>query len=224
MTKTTLQREMYTTPRPDVVRMLRSTPQRVLDIGCSDGSLSATFSARGADTCGIEYDPEFAEIARTRLARVLEGDALDHVRRLVREDALFDTIICADSLEHMVEPEAVLGCVRSLLAPNGQCVVSLPNVRFYTTFTNLALRGRWPMLDRGVHDRTHLRWFTDLNAREMFAATGFTVEAEFTHYRVTDKPIERRNRHAQRLAVGPLRPFLAYQYVYLLSGAPVTQN
>jgi methionine biosynthesis protein MetW len=196
--------------------MVAGTPRRVLDVGCSDGSLAIAFKERGAETWGIEIDPRFAATAAGRLDSVLAGDALEHVRGLQAGGERFDLVICADSLEHMPDPDAVLDAVRALVAPGGQCVVSLPNVRFYTTLTNLVFRGRWPRLDRGVHDRTHLRWFTDADARDMFATAGFAVEDVMTHYRLVDSKNWKTNRWAQYLAFGPWAPFMAYQYVYRL--------
>jgi hypothetical protein len=141
---------------------------------------------------------------------VLEGDALSCLTEL---DERFDLVICADTLEHMVDPDAVLREVRRL---TDQCIVSLPNVRFYTTFTELALRGRWPRRDRGVHDRTHLRWFTDRDARAMFDRADFRVEATTNRYRLSDSPDSRKNEYADYVARGPLRGFLAYQHLYRL--------
>src|SRR5688500_8968787 len=183
--------EAYTGPRPDVAEMVAGDPRKLLDVGCSDGSLAATLPG---ERWGIEIDPEFAAAARKRLDRVLEGDALACLTQL---DERFDLVICADSLEHMADPEAVLREVRRL---TDQCVVSLPNVRFYTTFTALALRGRWPRRDEGVHDRTHLRWFTDRDAREMFDRAGFRVEAAANRYRLSNTQGPRRDRYAEWLA------------------------
>ena len=199
--------ESYTGSRPDVAALVAGEPRRLLDVGCSDGSLAASLPG---ERWGIEIDPAYAAAARQRLDRVLEGDALSCLSGL---DERFDLVICADALEHMADPEAVLREVRTL---TDQCVVSLPNVRFYTTFTNLALRGRWPQLDRGVHDHTHLRWFTDRDAREMFERAGFRVEAATTNYRLSDSPHSRKNRLARHVARGPLRGFLAYQHLYRL--------
>jgi methionine biosynthesis protein MetW len=219
MTSTAHDSEMrltsYTGARPDVTGMLGGSPSRVLDIGCSDGSLAATLKERGTEVWGIELDPEFAARATQRIDRVLQGDALERTAELVEAGEQFEAVICADCLEHMVSPDQVLSNVRKLVANDGQCIVSLPNVRFYTTFTNLGFRGRWPMNDRGVHDRTHLRWFTDRNARDLFASCDFVVEDFVTHYRITDLP-HPKNRCAKYLAFGPWAPFLAYQYVYRL--------
>jgi 2-polyprenyl-3-methyl-5-hydroxy-6-metoxy-1,4-benzoquinol methylase len=206
----------YTGVRDDVTALVPATAKRVLDVGCSDGSLGAGLRAEGMEVWGIEYDPAFAATAAERLDRVLEGDA---AARLAEITESFDAVICADVLEHLVDPWGVLRRIEALLAPGGTCIVSLPNVRFYTTFLELGIRGRWPRRDRGVHDRTHLRWFTDADARAMFAETGFVVDEAVTNYRLADRPTHRLNLHAARVARGPLRGLLAYQHVYRLRPA-----
>jgi 2-polyprenyl-3-methyl-5-hydroxy-6-metoxy-1,4-benzoquinol methylase len=206
----------YTSRRPDLLAFLPVRAQHVLDVGCSNGTFGVEVKRLlGATVVGIEIDPGFAGEAMERIDRVICDDALRALRGLRGEQ--FDCAICADVLEHLVDPDAALVALRELLSPQATVVVSLPNVRFYDTFVQLGLRGRWPERDRGVHDRTHLRWFTDANARALFARTGFRVTCFGTNYRLRDAPSARVNRFAPRLARGPLRPFLAYQLLYALT-------
>ena len=208
--------ESYTTPRSDLAPLLPLTAGRILDVGCSNGAFGADVKRRlGSTVVGIEIDPDFAREAAQRIDRVVCDDALAAVAALHGER--FDCVVCADVLEHLVDPGAVLTALRGLLAPRATVVVSLPNVRFYDTFVQLGVRGRWPERDRGVHDRTHLRWFTDANARALFSRTGFHVVRSSANYRLRDRPDARINRVASHVARGPLRPFLAYQLLYQLA-------
>lgn len=206
----------YTGPRPDVVGLVPDAARSFLDIGCSTGRLGQELKRHReeAEVWGIEIDPDFAVQAEERLDRVFVGPAGDLLPEI---DRSFDVIVCADVLEHLPEdPTALLEGLRRLMTDSSRIVVSLPNVRFYTTFVELGLRGRWPRRDRGVHDRTHRHWFTDADARAMFEAAGFSVEVSLTHYRLRDEPGP-HNRRAIRFARGPLRPFLAYQLLYRLA-------
>lgn len=210
--------ESYTTARSDLVPLLPLTAGRILDVGCSNGAFGADVKRRlGSTVVGIEIDPDFAREAAQRLDRVVCDDALAALAALRGER--FDCVVCADVLEHLVDPGAVLTALRGLLAPRATVVVSLPNVRFYDTFVQLGVRGWWPERDRGVHDRTHLRWFTDANARALFSRTGFDVVRSSANYRLRDRPDARINRVASHFARGPLRPFLAYQLLYQLAPA-----
>lgn len=205
----------YTGDRADVVAMFSRQPRAVLDVGCSDGSLLAALGA-DVETVGIELDPHLAASARGRVGEVLESDALEGVSGLRAAGRKFDLVICADILEHLTRPDLVVNEVAAILTPDGEMVISLPNVRFWTTFWWLGMRGSWPRRSRGVHDHTHLRWFTDADARSMFADAGLAVEAHSQNCRFYDDPMKRGNRLAKHFARGPLRPFLTYQNLYRL--------
>jgi 2-polyprenyl-3-methyl-5-hydroxy-6-metoxy-1,4-benzoquinol methylase len=208
----------YTGPRRDVIEMLTSTPRRLLDVGCSNGALAKHLTEAGVETWGIEVDASFGAEAQANLSHVLVGDAKAMTAQLVAAGEQFDAVICADVLEHTVDPWAILHDVHNLVVPDGEVIVSLPNVRFFTTLVWLAFRGRWRYEDRGVHDRTHLRWFTDLNARDMFVDTGFRVAGVTAHYRFADAPDAWQNRLVSPMPRLPraLRDFFVYQNVYRL--------
>lgn len=203
----------YGGDRPDVRSLIAPPPSIVLDIGCSTGELGARLAQLGAEVWGIEIDEKSAEVADTKLDRVVRGDALDALDEIADSGKSFDCIVCADSLEHMDNPSAVLRRAVSLLDTGGQCIVSLPNVRFYSTLTALIFRGTWPMKPRGLHDSTHLRWFTKRDAEVMLSDAGLKVVDTLTHYRIVDTP-SRINRLARGLAVPGVRGFFAYQYVF----------
>ncbi len=86
----------------------------------------------------------------------------------------FDVVVCADVLEHLEDPAAVLARVRRWLSPGGVLFVSLPNV------ANVAVRfallaGRFEYAEAGILDRTHLRFFTRRSARRLVEGTGFRI-------------------------------------------------
>ncbi len=205
----------YTGDRGDVIGLIDGRPRRILDIGCSDGSLLVALGGDG-ETTGIELDDELAAAARTRIRTLIQGDALQATSDLCESGAEFDLVICADILEHLVSPELVMKNVAGMLAPDGQCVVSLPNVRFWTTFWELGVKGRWPRKPRGVHDRTHLRWFTHKDAVDMFTAAGLEVDDRSRNYRLSDDPMKRGNSLGRVIGHGPIRPFVTYQNLYRL--------
>lgn len=204
----------YTGSRPDVLALVPPFARRVLDVGCATGRLGEDVKRlTGAEVWGVEIDPGFAREAAARLDRVLAADVDEALSRLNGER--FDVVVCADVLEHLDDPRRTLARLKRALAPGGCIVVSLPNVRFYDTFLQLGLKGTWPQRDRGVHDRTHRHWFTDRDARALFAELGLAVEAAAANYRLIECP-SRVNAAARLVARGPLRSFLAYQHLYRL--------
>jgi hypothetical protein len=121
--------------------------------------------------------------------------------------------VAADVLEHLVDPWTLLrGVVTDALEPGGTVVVSLPNVRFFETFWQLGVRGRWPRRPHGVFDATHLRWFTRADAVELLSGAGLAVEHVEPLIRI--RPAGSRfDRLFRWLARTPLEGFFAFQYL-----------
>ncbi len=170
----------YENARPDVQAAVPDGARRVLDVGCASGALGAALQTRrGVTVVGVEVDPGYAADAEARLDRVVVADVSELAARPGLEDELgrFDCVICADVLEHVVDPEAALQAFAGLLEPGGRVVVSLPNVRYWETFWQLGRHGRWPRRSAGLFDRTHLRWFTLADAHALLAAAGLEAES-----------------------------------------------
>jgi SAM-dependent methyltransferase len=197
---------------------------RVLDVGCATGYLAAELSARGCAVDGIEFDPVAAEQARAHCRAVVAGDLeapLIHaeVERMLAGERP-DVIVCADVLEHLRDPWAVLAWLRTLLAPGGRAVISVPNIGHWTARRAL-LRGRFDYADFGLFDATHLRFFTRASATELAQRAGFDLLRE----RFADAPLPLESRiaalRALRAPALARRPELfALQIVLTLAQRP----
>jgi 2-polyprenyl-3-methyl-5-hydroxy-6-metoxy-1,4-benzoquinol methylase len=161
----------YQTPRPEIARHVPTTARRVLDLGCATGGLATLLP--GVEVVGIERNRDYAAAAERHCARVICADVetLDPTGL-----GRFDCIVAADVLEHLVDPWSTLRAYAALLKPGGTAVVSLPNVAHWSTYAAL-IKGSWPRNPEGIHDATHLRWFTLRDARELLAQAGLTVSA-----------------------------------------------
>jgi 2-polyprenyl-3-methyl-5-hydroxy-6-metoxy-1,4-benzoquinol methylase len=124
----------------------------------------------------------------------------------------FDLIILADVLEHTKNPSAVLCEILKSATVDAEVIISLPNIQHWTAIKNLMI-GRWPQLERGLFDKTHLRFFTLRSIHELLSGAGLQVEAIKRNYRIVDSPGGKVNRLSKLFALGPLKPFLTYQYV-----------
>ena len=164
--------DAYESVRPEIVDLVPAGARRVLDLGCSTGWLAGALKERGeVEVVGIEREPAYAAIARERCDRVVVGDVQDVPDDLGR----FDCLVAADVLEHLVDPWSALEGYARLLEPGCRAIVSLPNAAHWTTFAALA-RGSWPRKPEGIHDATHLRWFTLRDAVELCEGAGLHVE------------------------------------------------
>jgi methionine biosynthesis protein MetW len=163
----------YETRRPEIVDLVPARARRVLDLGCASGALGAALKERGdVEVVGIELDPSYAAAAAEVYDRVVQADVQDVPTDLGR----FDCLVAADVLEHLADPWSALDAYVAMLDPGCRAIVSLPNVGHWTTYAHLA-RGSWPRRPEGVHDATHLRWFTLRDAVDLVEGAGLRVEA-----------------------------------------------
>jgi 2-polyprenyl-3-methyl-5-hydroxy-6-metoxy-1,4-benzoquinol methylase len=152
---------------------------RVLDVGCADGSLGAVMRReRGAVVVGLESDADAGALAGSVLNDVVVGDIrAASVRASALSKGPYDQIVLGDVLEHTTEPDLVLRDLQPLLAPAGSFVISLPNVLTLRARAQL-FRGIWQYEDAGIFDRTHLRFFSVVSARELIQAAGLQIQQE----------------------------------------------
>jgi 2-polyprenyl-3-methyl-5-hydroxy-6-metoxy-1,4-benzoquinol methylase len=100
---------------------------RVLDMACGEGYGSEVLSRSAASVVGLEANPEAHDHARLRYKR----QNLAFERGLVEtfgEPGAFDAVVFLQTIEHVVDPRAVLEHFRELLVPGGVAYVSTPNV------------------------------------------------------------------------------------------------
>jgi len=160
--------------RQGMLRFVSPAARRVLEVGCGHGRFGRLIrEAQGAQVTGIDISAEAIQVAATNLDRALVVD-LDRTPPPFAENE-FDCIICNDVLEHLVDPWAVVGRLSSLLAPYGQFVASIPNIRHHKVLRPLIWPGEWRYAEIGILDRTHLRFFTRSSIRELIEGGGMEV-------------------------------------------------
>ncbi len=196
----------YANTRDDIVDALPRPIGTVLDVGCGSGGVAAGLRRAGATRLtGIEVVPEQAELARAHYDHVVAApvqQALDQV------DGPFDTILCLDVLEHLVDPEQVMLDLHRVAAPGARLQVSLPNARHVSLIKDLVFRGTFGYTEWGHRDATHLRWFTRRDIVDAMERTGWAV-------RCVSHPELGRSRALDRLTGGRSTEFLVGQWYVL---------
>ncbi|HEY4082454.1 MAG TPA: class I SAM-dependent methyltransferase [Burkholderiaceae bacterium] len=214
-------RVAYTGVRSDIYELVPESAVKVLDLGCADGSLGLALKEQipGRSVCGVEYSPTLAAAAAAKLDHVIHGDLSQPETLSSLRGGQFDCAICADVLEHLQHPEALLQSLRHCLAPNAALIVSLPNVRHISAFASIFLRGSFPRRQRGIFDDTHWRWFTVSDGRRLVTEAGFAVQQANFMLRWGDQGGGRANKLLNRFLapaapkLAPVREFLSYQFV-----------
>jgi SAM-dependent methyltransferase len=129
--------------------------RRLLDVGSAQGVLAQKFTERGFEVTCVEGSAELAALGKDKCHEMIVAD-LD--KPLPQLNGQFDVIVYGDILEHLRNPMEVFTGFNRSLRPEGQVIVSVPNVTHLWVRLNLLL-GRFDYADRGILDRTHLRFF-----------------------------------------------------------------
>ena len=154
----------------DVMAWLDPKPgERILDVGCGDGVLTAELAGRGVDVLGIDTSADLlsAAAARGLSVQAMDGQALNF-------EAEFDAVFSNAALHWMRDGVAVVDGVWRALKPQGRFVAEFGghgNVAAIVT----ALRAVAKL--RGGDQELAGPWFFPSPAiyREILEARGFTV-------------------------------------------------
>jgi 2-polyprenyl-3-methyl-5-hydroxy-6-metoxy-1,4-benzoquinol methylase len=198
--------------RKEIAVHVVSGKHRVLDVGCAAGVFGEYLKRQGcaSEVVGIELDALAAKEASTKLDRVLcanlnHTDVVDILKDFDR--ASFDYIICADVLEHLIDPWAILSDLATYIKPDGRLVVSLPNVQHWSVWVPLIFTGRWEYCEAGIMDWTHLRFFTRATSQKLIMRANLQViECQPSIWRKSERILN-------RITFGLLDGWLASQWV-----------
>jgi 2-polyprenyl-3-methyl-5-hydroxy-6-metoxy-1,4-benzoquinol methylase len=141
----------------------KTSPGRLLEVGCGDGSRLARLRGLGWEVYGQEMDPHAARYARsTHSIRV-------HLGRLEEAqfpNARFDAVIMNHVIEHVHDPVCLLRECNRLLSAGGTFVAVTPNAESYG---HKSFRSSW----RGLEPPRHLFLFSQQTLREVAGRAGF---------------------------------------------------
>lgn len=126
-----------------VLELLAPQPgERILDLGCGEGALTAVLAEAGAEVVGVDASPELVEAAQARGvdARLGSGEALTFHEE-------FDAVFSNAALHWMPQADRVIAGVARALKPGGRFVGEMGghgNVAAIVTALHAALweRGR----------------------------------------------------------------------------------
>jgi len=132
--------------------------KKVLDVGSSQGLVMDELKAAELTVC-VDLAEAYLRIAREHGHRTVGADG----ETLPFRSGVFDVVICSGVLEHVLNPEAVLGEIARLLKPMGTVFVLVPweeDLGQYEAY-------------EGIYEFTHLRSFDEGTIRNLFR--GFRI-------------------------------------------------
>lgn len=105
-------------------RYISSSTRQWLDIGCGSGGILVAAVEDGWLSIGIEPNPTWILLARSRGVEVRQG----FFPEMLTLSEHFDCISMLDVLEHVVQPKDFLNKVVNHLAPGGIVFIQVPNL------------------------------------------------------------------------------------------------
>ena len=161
-----------TAPSPEHVAFVAPLPpvDRALDLGCGDGRLTASLRARAV----VAADVSTVALERVgRRAPAATPVELTPDAPLPFADGAFELVLCAETIEHVRDVQALVSEVRRVLVPGGTFAVTTPA---HSRLTGAAV------LVRGFESvfeplSPHLRFFTARSLRTLLSEMGFEVES-----------------------------------------------
>ncbi|HSK46717.1 MAG TPA: methionine biosynthesis protein MetW [Coriobacteriia bacterium] len=151
---------------------------RVLDLGCSDGSLMVHLrDERGCMVRGIELDHADLAAAISRGLSVVEADLDDGLEGY--PDGSFDVVVLSQTLQVVRTPAFVL---REMLRVGRHAVVSYPNFGYWKVRGYLATKGRMPVsrsIPYSWYHTPNIHHTTIKDFRDFVDANGGEIERSF---------------------------------------------
>ena len=192
---------------------------RVLEFGPANGRLTKYLKEeKHCRMTIVEIDAETGKEASAYAEKAYlgqEGDIENYHWTGEREP--FDAIIFADVLEHLRDPERVMREAAALLKPEGELLVSVPNITHNSILIGL-INDQFDYDDTGLLDRTHVHFFSyDSFVKMCGRCNTKIVEMTPIYSRVGDNEIPTCWREVPAVLERELRKRAhggVYQYVY----------
>lgn len=202
--------------RHDIISLIPPDPeQKVLEIGASGGNtiLYLKENKLAKEVMGVELmqmdgsNQKNALLDKFQIADI-EKEEID------APPEYFDIIICADVLEHLVDPWKTIEKISVHLKKDGLLIASLPNIREWKTLFKIIFKKDFRYDPYGgVLDKTHLRFFCKKNILQLLTTTSLSPIYCKANYLLKVVLEGRKRRIINRLTFGIFSDFLTVQYL-----------
>jgi 2-polyprenyl-3-methyl-5-hydroxy-6-metoxy-1,4-benzoquinol methylase len=140
----------------------------VLDVGCGSGTIVKTLLKKGKKVVGVDIGKKFLNFCHSMYGNAAFCGA--DAQYLPFPDCCFDTIVCSEVIEHLNKPEKILKEFERTLRPNGELVITTPNVSVRWAF----LEAVWTRIRRKMLETNH-KCLTRKRLRFLLDSTGFSI-------------------------------------------------
>jgi 2-polyprenyl-3-methyl-5-hydroxy-6-metoxy-1,4-benzoquinol methylase len=207
--------QYFSNVRHDLISLIpASGVERVLEIGAGGGdtilNLKQTGRAKevtGIELMQIENSNQRNPIIDHFFFGNIEIDNFDLPKNH------FDVIICGDVLEHLLDPWSVVKQLSELLRPMGRLIISCPNIRHFSGFIEIFVKGRFPYKDQGLFDKTHFRFFCKSNLIELAQSGGLRLSNSTPLFKLARSG---RSYYINMITLGLFEELLSLQYAVVV--------
>ncbi len=148
------------------------------DFGCGDGLIALKLRRDKRKVLGCDLSYTRARRAKTIGIEVACAD----VMQLPFAAASFDWVICSEVIEHVIDPQNVLGEIFRVLSPGGAAVLTVPlGEKLGCTLLDvpedqLAVESYQKIRERFQVKGSHLTSFSKTSFQEMVVSCGFKID------------------------------------------------
>lgn len=163
----------YSNLRTDLIRLVEVNKiENALEIG--GGNFDTLKHIVETHNCnGVGVDIRVPESVNKIKFYQFDLDKIDHDNFL--KGMQFDLILAGDVLEHTIYPEKICSILNGLLSPNGNFILSVPNIRSIRALYWIFFKGIFPRNNSGLFDSTHRSWFTYKNMANILNENNFEI-------------------------------------------------
>jgi 2-polyprenyl-3-methyl-5-hydroxy-6-metoxy-1,4-benzoquinol methylase len=204
--------------RKDIISLIPNNPeQKILEIGAGAGNtlLYIKENRLAGEVMGIELieiassNQKHPLIDKFQIANIEQED-------IQAKEEYFDIIICADVLEHLVDPWSLVDKLSNYLKKDGLLIVSIPNIREWKTLGKIIFKGDFCyQLSGGIMDKTHLRFFCKKNICQMLNTRILSTIYSKPNFMLKVVPEGKKRRILNLLTFRLFEDFLAIQYLFI---------
>ena len=158
--------DYYSNVRLDLISLIDKNQdhKKILEIGAAYGSTLNYLKLEGIASEVVAIDL-FEDIQNKERYKEVDNFIFGDIEKLdlSQYNNYFDVILLPDVLEHLIDPQATLTKIKSLLKNNGSILISIPNIRHYSVLKKIFIQGDFRYEESGILDYTHMRFFCKKN-------------------------------------------------------------
>jgi 2-polyprenyl-3-methyl-5-hydroxy-6-metoxy-1,4-benzoquinol methylase len=210
--------EYFSNIRLDIISLIPINPeQKILEVGAGTGNTLVYIKENNIakEVMGVELmkipgsNQENSLIDKFQIGNIENEDIL-------ASEEYFDIILCADVLEHLVDPWSAVDKISKYLKKGGLLIVSIPNLREWKTLFKIIFKGEFNYkTDGGIMDRTHLRFFCKKNVSNLLTTDHLKPVYSRPNFMLRAVPEGKKRKLMNLLSFRLFQDFLTVQYLFI---------